>query len=613
MRDLVNRRWPVALFCLAALVAVLAPSAAQAALPPQSTQPVEAGKVLWGMGDNIAGAESKSMFTDPDSPQKMVTTWYNGTGDLGWISGYTGCCTMSNYAKKGYAQHLVVWLADSPAYAVSPQFLTDLATLTKAMKGDGPEYSPLYITLFSEFETYSTDPAYMTQLHDQYMKAVDVVHNTASQAYVSLGFGGYTWAGKTTADLAKWNDAIAKSDFASVQAMQACDNTNGPPAGTNEVIPNLRNSVAQLGSTGKPVMVSHFLTWGDGTCPITAFKKIRDDLLSPSSLASLTSKGLFAWDMMNGGGAPYMDASTAGTDYATTKSMMKAVQSTGIDLPNRATQPPPPPPATGASVSDTGFTYAGTWNAVPSPSEHWTSSNGATAKVNFTAGTGGTTFTLRGYTDVSNHTATVSIDGGAPVTVNENGATASNQAVWTSPTIPAGNHTATVTVTSPDFSIQGADISNGTFGGPGGGTTGSTTGLTGAYFANATLTGTAALTRVDPTVNFNWVGSPGTGVPADNFSTRWTGFVTPKYSQTYTFYTNSDDGVRLWVNGVQLVNNWTDHGAVENSGRIALTAGRKYSIKVEYYDRTQDAIAQLSWSSASQAKQIIPTTALAPQ
>jgi hypothetical protein len=119
------------------------------------------------------------------------------------------------------------------------------------------------------------------------------------------------------------------------------------------------------------------------------------------------------------------------------------------------------------------------------------------------------------------------------------------------------------------------------------------------------------LTRIDSTVNFNWgSGSPDPAMGADTFSVRWTGYVEPLYSQTYTFYTQSDDGVRLWVNGVQIVNNWTDHGSTEDSGTIALTAGVRYSIQMEYYENGGLAVAQLSWSSASQAKQIIPQNRL---
>ena len=99
--------------------------------------------------------------------------------------------------------------------------------------------------------------------------------------------------------------------------------------------------------------------------------------------------------------------------------------------------------------------------------------------------------------------------------------------------------------------------------------------MSGDYYDNSDFTN-LQLTRIDPTVDFDWGGgSPDPGIGADTFSVRWTGQVVPLYSQTYTFYTQSDDGVRLWVNGVQVVNNWTDHGSTENSGTIALTAGRE--------------------------------------
>lgn len=136
------------------------------------------------------------------------------------------------------------------------------------------------------------------------------------------------------------------------------------------------------------------------------------------------------------------------------------------------------------------------------------------------------------------------------------------------------------------------------------------TGLTGQYYDNIDFTN-LAVTRTDATVNFDWAsGSPDPLIGADTFSVRWTGKVQPLYSETYTFYTTSDDGVRLWVNGQQVINNWTDHSSVENSGTITLTAGQLYDIKMEFYDNTQNAVAKLAWESASQVKQIIPQSQL---
>jgi len=97
---------------------------------------------------------------------------------------------------------------------------------------------------------------------------------------------------------------------------------------------------------------------------------------------------------------------------------------------------------------------------------------------------------------------------------------------------------------------------------------------------------------------------------ADFFSVRWRGQVQPQYSQEYTFYANTDDGVRLWVDGRLLVDNWVNQGLTEKSGKITLEAGKKYDIRLDNYDYDLGAQAHLSWSSASQAKQVIPAARL---
>ena len=121
-------------------------------------------------------------------------------------------------------------------------------------------------------------------------------------------------------------------------------------------------------------------------------------------------------------------------------------------------------------------------------------------------------------------------------------------------------------------------------------------GLAASYFNNITLTGTAVLTRTEA-VNFNWgTAAPGTGVAANNFSARWSGSVAAGAAGSYRFQTESDDGVRLWVNGVQVINNWTDHGVATNtSAVVTLTAGQRVSIRMEYYEKGGSAVARLRW------------------
>jgi hypothetical protein len=139
-------------------------------------------------------------------------------------------------------------------------------------------------------------------------------------------------------------------------------------------------------------------------------------------------------------------------------------------------------------------------------------------------------------------------------------------------------------------------------------------GLTGNYFNNTTLTGPPALTRIDGPLDLAWVsGSPGPGIGIDNFSVRWTGKLQSQYSETFTFYVFSDDGVRLWVNGQLLLDRWFDqYGPEVASLPISLTAGQSYDIRVEYYEHLGGAEIHLSWSSSSVPKQIVPVTQLYP-
>jgi endoglucanase len=140
------------------------------------------------------------------------------------------------------------------------------------------------------------------------------------------------------------------------------------------------------------------------------------------------------------------------------------------------------------------------------------------------------------------------------------------------------------------------------------------TGLTGNYYNGIALGGTPLLTRVDPTVNFNFAGGPAApGLPADQFSVRWEGQVEARSDEVYTFYVTHDDGARLWVNDQLVINNWTDHAAIEDSGSITLGLGQRYSIRLEFYESGGDAVATLSWSTPlGLAKQIIPQSQLFP-
>jgi len=140
-------------------------------------------------------------------------------------------------------------------------------------------------------------------------------------------------------------------------------------------------------------------------------------------------------------------------------------------------------------------------------------------------------------------------------------------------------------------------------------------GIKGEYFNNMDLSGTSVLTRIDPQINFYWNPGPNPppGINEDGFSVRWTGEVEAPFSEPVTFITGSDDGVRLYLAGELIIDNWTDHDRTENSSEpIELVSGQTYGIVMEGYENAGEAEWQLYWQSPSMPRQLVPQAALSP-
>ena len=147
-------------------------------------------------------------------------------------------------------------------------------------------------------------------------------------------------------------------------------------------------------------------------------------------------------------------------------------------------------------------------------------------------------------------------------------------------------------------------------------TLGQGTGLLGQYYANTFPANPfvgSPLVRTDAFINFNWnSSSPDPTIPNVNYTVRWVGMVQPLFNETYTFYTTTDDGVRLWVNGQLLIDHWVPQSPTTWSGSITLQAQQLYSIELDYFQAGGGAVASLAWSSPSTAQTIIPQTQLYP-
>src|SRR5262249_6849491 len=117
---------------------------------------------------------------------------------------------------------------------------------------------------------------------------------------------------------------------------------------------------------------------------------------------------------------------------------------------------------------------------------------------------------------------------------------------------------------------------------------GSGTGLLGSYwtntsslaFTNAAFSTLPTLVRTDSTVNFNFGSTgPAPSIGQTNYVVRWTGAVQPQFSEAYTFSTTANDGVRLYVNGRLIINDWVSQPATTLSGTITLKAQQLYNIE----------------------------------
>ncbi len=144
---------------------------------------------------------------------------------------------------------------------------------------------------------------------------------------------------------------------------------------------------------------------------------------------------------------------------------------------------------------------------------------------------------------------------------------------------------------------------------------GTGSGLTGKYYDNGRRNFTVPVTvkRLDANIDFTWGNnSPDPKIKPDNFTASWSGLVQPLFSEEYTFYATADDGVRLWVDNKLLVDKWQLQAATEWQGTVTLEAGKKYELRLDYFEELYDAVVKLAWSSRRTPKQIIPATQLYP-
>ena len=117
-------------------------------------------------------------------------------------------------------------------------------------------------------------------------------------------------------------------------------------------------------------------------------------------------------------------------------------------------------------------------------------------------------------------------------------------------------------------------------------------GLTLELFPNENLLGEAAASRVEPVVDAHWAEEPpGPGLPVDHFSTRWTGWVTP--DRPVQIGLRMEEGGRLWVDGQQVVDQWTHSTWNLGMEAVTLVPGRSCRLRLETRHGEGEATCQL--------------------
>jgi len=294
MRVGTSRAAPVVLAALAMWL-----SAAGCALVPASGSD-STPSLLFGLGPEAHAAQNSPL--NQQAPLGMYTSWYNGPDDLSWMSDWETPFIPSVY-DSGRAVHLIVWSGGPETgtpcgrqYPISSAIDSDMARLAQIFGGEAAD-PPLYVTLFTEFQTYACvdnqwegAESYYTALQAKMLQIRDIFHQYAPNARVSIGWGG--WQGR-------WDDpangggrslfpyfanVMGQMDFQSFQAMQSDGNVD-----------DVRAMSQILGAYG-PVMLAHYKP-DDGST--TTYRDDITAMMTDGFLGEVTGYGLFAWSFMD--------------------------------------------------------------------------------------------------------------------------------------------------------------------------------------------------------------------------------------------------------------------------------------------------------------------------
>lgn len=113
------------------------------------------------------------------------------------------------------------------------------------------------------------------------------------------------------------------------------------------------------------------------------------------------------------------------------------------------------------------------------------------------------------------------------------------------------------------------------------------------YFPNKTLEGEAKATGHMEKMDFFISGSPTQGIPENYWSMTAESTFTAPETGNAMFIMTGDDAYRLIVDGKELFSDWGDHAETTRNATIPVEAGKKYNVRIEYYDNEYNAILRM--------------------
>ncbi|MEQ8705925.1 MAG: glycoside hydrolase family 3 C-terminal domain-containing protein [Phaeodactylibacter sp.] len=116
-----------------------------------------------------------------------------------------------------------------------------------------------------------------------------------------------------------------------------------------------------------------------------------------------------------------------------------------------------------------------------------------------------------------------------------------------------------------------------------------------AYFDNENLEGQPKIVRSENRIEHDWKNARPKGIPASNFSVRWSGSFNSPVSGPVRFGVTMDDGARLYLDGQLIIDEWKGGGRRMKEAVVELEQGKTYPFTLEYFDGGFSSYVQLGW------------------